>query len=337
MRLVTKALLAGAFSLTIMFALIGAATPSHADTGCTKTLAAGGDLSSFLGTLRSGDTGCLRQGQYTDGCSVSWGLDASPTTRATIRSYPGETATLHTSLGLSGDNLTARNLRIADIAASCGGDMSGFTVQGANDEILYSTVYNVTRHGILTNTSSSNVTVHGNWIDSVGSECNLDHGIYFQTSGRITRNVFKNLRCGYGIHLYSHPTNVVVAGNVVDGSRVRAGILVNCGGNCRVVNNIFVNNATYGITYRRCDAGDCVVKNNMTWGNKSGAVGDTLASKATGTRNVNPLFADSLYHLGATSPALDTADPTAVYWTDRDGVAAASGPADMGAYERPRT
>jgi hypothetical protein len=125
--------------------------------------------------------GCLRGGEYTDGCSVSWPLDANP--RATLQSYPGEQAILHTTLGLAGDNLTASHLRVT--GAGCAAQ-NGFTVQGANDVIEFSSVYDVSAHGVLTNTSSSNVTVHGNFIESIGSNCpNLDHGVYFQTSGRI--------------------------------------------------------------------------------------------------------------------------------------------------------
>jgi hypothetical protein len=77
---------------------------------------AGGDLSAFLSTLGSGDVGCLRGGQYTDGCAVSWSLNANP--RATLTSYPGEQAILHTSLGLEGSNLTASHLRITGIASA---------------------------------------------------------------------------------------------------------------------------------------------------------------------------------------------------------------------------
>jgi nitrous oxidase accessory protein NosD len=109
-------------------------------------------------------------------------------------------------------------------------------------------------HGVLTNTSSSNVTVHGNFIESVGSNGpNLDHGVYFQTSGRITRNVFKDIRCGYGIHLYSAPHDVIVAENTSVGSRTRSSIVVDTtDGNIAVVNNIFAQNATYGIYYVAC-------------------------------------------------------------------------------------
>lgn len=306
--------------------------PPPSTEACTKVLAAAGDLSSFLGTLRNGDVGCLRGGEYVDGCSVSWSTDAS--TRIRLRSYPGEKAIVHTSIGLAGDNLTAGpGLRITGIPFVCGSDMSGFTVRGANDVIEYNEVHDVTRHGILTHTSSSNTTVHGNYISTVGSECNLDHGVYFQRSGRITRNVFADTRCGYGIHLYSSPSNVVVAENTSVGSRVRAGILVNCSMNCWVVNNVLARNATHGITYRACSSG-CVVDNNITWNNRSGSVGDSLASRATNTRNVDPRFVDSRFHVATTSPAADTGRADYAYFPDLDGVRAMVGTRpDVGAYE----
>ena len=307
--------------------------PPPPQSSCTRTLAAGGDLSSFLSTLRSGDVGCLRGGEYTDGCEVSWSLNANP--GATLTSYPGEQATLHTSLGLAGDNLTASHLRITGIDPACGSSMSGFTVQGANDTIEFSTVYDVPRHGILTNTSSSNVTIHGNLIQLTGSTCNLDHGIYFQTSGQIIRNVFMDMRCGYGIHLYAHPHDVLVAENTLVGSHVRAGIVVQSdGSNITVVNNVAANNATYGIYFQACGS-NCLVDHNITWGNAQGGVGGTLAGQVTNNRNVDPQFVDGLYHVAPSSPAVDTARPDFVWYPDRDGVPNGRGAgADLGAYER---
>jgi Periplasmic copper-binding protein (NosD) len=213
--------------------------------------------------------------------------------------------------------------------------MSGFTVQGANDVVEYSSVYDVTRHGILTNTSATNTIVHGNFIESVGSECNLDHGIYFQTSGRITRNVFKDIRCGYGIHLYAHPSHVIVAENTSVGSRVRAGIVIHTdGSDISVVNNIFAGNATYGIYYQACGS-DCVVDNNLTWGNAVRAVGGNLAGQVTNNRNVDPQFSDGLYHVTDSSPAKDSARARFSYFADVDGVPRAIGAnPDLGAYER---
>jgi hypothetical protein len=264
---------------------------------------------------------------------VSWSRDAS--SRATLTSYPGEQAILHTSLGLAGNNLTASHLRITAIDPACGSSMSGFTVQGANDVIEYSSVYDVPKHGIITNTSSTNVTIHGNFIESVGSNCNLDHGIYFQTSGQIIRNVFKDVRCGYGIHLYAHPHDVIVAENTSVGSRVRAGIVIQTdGSNITVANNVFANNATYGISFQACGSG-CLVDNNITWENALGGVGGSLAGQVTNNRNVNPQFNDTRYHVAPTSPAVDTARADFVAFPDRDGVPELLGVgADLGAYER---
>jgi hypothetical protein len=301
-------------------------------SGCTKTLAAGGDLSTFLSTLRNGDAGCLRGGEYRDGCAVSWDSDAA--SGIVLRSYPGEQAILHTSLGLAGNNLTASRLRITGINPSCGAE-SGFTVQGANDVVEYSSVYDVSRHGILQSTSATNTIIHGNFIESVGSECNLDHGIYFQKSGRITRNVFKDIRCGYAIHLYAHPSHVVVAENTSVGSRVRAGIIIRTdGSDIAVVNNIFSGNATYGIYYVACGSG-CVVDRNITWGNTLGGVGGDLGGSVTGNRDVDPQFTDARYHVAGTSPAVDTGRNDYADFPDLDGVqgVAGSGP-DLGAYER---
>ena len=290
-------------------------------------------MSTFLNSLASGDVGCLRGGEYTDGCAVTWTLDANP--RATLTSYPGERAILHTSLALAGNSLTVSGIRVTGINPACGGNLSGFSVQGANDVIEYSSVYDVTRHGILQNTSATNTVVHGNFIESTGSDCELDHGIYFQASGRITRNVFKDIRCGYGIHLYAHPSNVVVAENTSVGSRVRAGIVIRTdGSNIAVVNNIFANNATFGINVVACAFG-CVVDNNISWGNVLGPVGGPLALLATNTRNVDPQFIDARFHVSGTSPAVDSARAAYSYFSDLDGVPGVIGAnPDLGAFER---
>lgn len=294
---------------------------------CTKTLAAGGDLSTFLGTLVAGDTGCLHGGDYTDGCSISWAGTA-----ATLQSYPGEVAVVHTMLILSGNSLTVHGLEVT-IPTSCGTSTSGFSVQGAGDTVEFNYIHDIPRHGVLTGTASSNVTVHGNYIAHTGTTCNLDHGIYFQTSGRITRNVIVDPRCGYGIQLYASPHDVTVAENTVVGSRVRSGLVIVCQANCKVANNIFAQNATAGFTYRSCGSG-CVVDNNIAWGNPVDCE-DALCSTATNTRHVDPLFADAFYHVSLGSPAVDTARQDFAFFPDRDGVSQALGAGpDLGAFER---
>jgi Right handed beta helix region/Bacterial Ig domain len=325
--------------------------PPPSEAGCTDIASAGSDLSTFLASLTNNDVGCLRGGEYRDRCEVGWTLDAA--NRATIQSYPGEVAILHSSLRLDGDNLTARRLRVTGIAASCGGDMSGFTVTGANDVIEFNVIRgdgrvainpagDISRHGVLTGTASRNTRIHGNLIEGVGSECHLDHGIYFQRSGRITRNVIKEIPCGNGIHLYDSPSNVLVAQNTTVRSHIRSGILVRTtGGNITVVNNISAFNGVspaleeYGIRIEACGAGGCVVDNNITWQNESGSIGGALARLATNTRNVDPRFADAEYRVTASSPATDTARSAFSYFPDRDGVSTQQGAGpDLGAYEQ---
>jgi hypothetical protein len=324
------------FTAVISSILIAAAiaVPAPAQvTPCTKILEPGGDLSTFIGTLRDGDVGCLRQGSYRDGCVLDWNLDAG-LDRAVLRSYPGETATLNTSLRLMGDNLTAEHLNTEDIAATCGGDMSGYEVRGANPRVLYNRVYGVSRHGVLTGSESTNVLIHGNRIQTTGSECNLDHNIYHQSTGRITRNVLVDARCGYGIHLYSGPSNTVVAYNTIVGSRVRSGIVIDTSrGNIQVYENVLTGHAWHGVTFKRCATGGCVVDRNITWDNAQGPIGGALAAQATNTRNVDPRYADLDYRPSALSPMVDTAVRDAIHWPDRDGTTEPVGPADVGAYE----
>jgi Right handed beta helix region len=212
--------------------------------------------------------------------------------------------------------------------------MSGFTVQGANDVIKFWSVYDVPRHG-FSRTRRHRTSRSRHFIQSVGSTCNLDHGVYFQTSGRIIRNVFKDVRCGYGIHLCAHPHDVIVAENTSVGSRVRACIVISTdGSNITVVNNVFANNATYGINYQACGSGGAV-DNNLTWGNALGPVGGSLAGLLTNNRNVDPRFSDAQYHVTPTSPAVDTARADFVSFPDLDGIPDHLGAgADLGAYER---
>jgi hypothetical protein len=173
----------------------------------------------------------------------------------------------------------------------------------------------VPRHGILTNTSSSNVTIHGSFIETVGSGCNLDHGVYFRPLGRISRNVFKDIRCGYGIHLYA-PHDTIVAENTSVGSRVRAGIIIETdGSNITVVNNIFANNATAD-QLQSC--GRPGIDNNITWGTPTA---DRRQPRRTGDKQPqrSRLHRPRLPRQQL-EPRQDTARAPFSYFADLDGV-----------------
>jgi hypothetical protein len=279
----------------------------------------------------------LRGGTYSDGALVAWTTDASSSNRITLTEYPNEQAEIvGTTLALEGDYLTVRDLTIRDVKTL---DYDCVATGGTGERLEHNLIQRCARHGILLHTTTRNVSVTRNFIDDVGlNSANTapDHGIYVQGSGgSVTRNVFARTK-GYGIHAYGDggtmPHDYVIAENTVVGSRTRAGILVNCSTNCRIVNNIFASNATAGITYRRCSSG-CVVDTNITWRNRA-PVEDALASRATNTRNVDPQFIDAHYHVARTSPAVNAARPDFAYFPDLDGKGLARLVPDLGAYER---
>ena len=309
-----------------------ACLPGALPGACTKTLAAGGDLSTFVASLRPADVGCLRGGRYTDGLEVHWSANGTALSRITLTSYPGEKAELvGTTLVLDGDYLTVRNLTLRDLLA-VGAD--GIAVSGNADRVEHNVIRNVYEQGILLHTDSSNATITGNDVREVGQPgSNLDHGIYVQGDGHVVvNNVFAQIRGGYGIHVYPSSSAATVAQNTVVGSQTRAGIIIDTsGGDVEVVNNVLVGNATYGIVNRRCDLGGCVVDTNLAWDNAQGAVD----GPATHTLVADPKFADAEYHVAAGSPVIDAARSDYSFSPDRDwALRPLGGGPDLGAYER---
>jgi hypothetical protein len=186
----------------------------------------------------------------------------------------------------------------------------------------------------LLHTDASNAVITRNDVRDVGQAgSNQDHGIYVQGNGHvITDNVFANMRGGYGIHVYPSSSNVIVAENTVVNSETRSGIIVDTtGGNIIVVNNILVGNTDYGVLNRQCALGGCVVDHNLAWNNGLGAV----SGAATNTRQADPQFVDTGYHVASGSPAVDAGRTDYSYGPDRDGAARPQGNGpDLGAYER---
>jgi chitodextrinase len=310
--------------------------PPPPSSDCTDTLSAGGDLSTFLSTLGPGDVGCLRAGEYTDGASVSWSTDAPASSRITLRSFPNETAVVHSEIHLGGDNLTLQGFTISNTrqgSCNAGANPTGcdaVRISGTGDHVLDMTLEGTGRHGVLFHTSSSNGMVARCLIRDIGTAPDtLKHGIYFNGNGHVVvNNVITDINAGYGIQLYPSSSNVTVAQNTVVGSEVRAGIVINTSGSGNVVvNNILASNAWRGINYVACSA--CTIDRNLEFGNgtSGGAVPGTIAA--------NPQFIDSLFRVAATSPAVDAARADHSFSPAFGGVVRyrGSGP-DLGAHER---
>jgi Right handed beta helix region len=288
--------------------------PTPPPNNCTDILAAGGDLSTFLGSVTAGDVGCLRGGDYTDGSAIAWSGSS-----ATLQSFPGETARVHTELHLNGPSLTVQRFTISNTTSACNSGANppgcdGIRVSGSGVRILDMVIDNVNRHGILFHTSSSGGQVLRNVVSNTGtSGSTIKHGIYVPSSGHlIANNVIYGQRGGYGIQLFSSPSNVTVAQNTVADVAVRPGLVVNGSGN-RVVNNIFEN----GWTFSSGSCSSCTIDRNLT--------GD-------------PGFIDSLYRVGPASPAVDAARTDFSFTPAFGGVVRpiGAGP-DIGAHERSKT
>jgi hypothetical protein len=313
---------------------------------CTKVAAAGADLSTFLGTLVAGDVGCLPGGNYTDGISVSWGLNATSSSPAVLQSVPGQAANIvGTQLGLAGTYLTVKDLTVRDVAGG-----NGIDITGDHDSVTHNTLsndgFNDSAGGaVLTHTGADFVTITRNFITGSGPTGGTQyHGIYLGGDGGshghvITRNVIVNTKGGYGIHFYDGTTanpiyDVVIAENISNGSVTRSGILLQGeGSNVTVRDNITTNNAPgyAGITSRTAASG-LVINHNLSFGNTYDC--DDCVG-VTGTIHADPLYVvgDAQMHVQASSPAVDTA--LFGYFPDRDGALAVVGAGpDMGAYER---
>ena len=328
-------------------------SPSGSDSNNGAQSSPWKTLGKAMSALGAGQTAYLRAGTYEEAISgscgtsfntLTWKGNGSSSAPITILGYPGEEkqAIVKARLQLEGSWLKLGNMVIehnnaydGDTAACVGSRAIG--IGGSDIEVSGLEIRNIGETGVLFHTSSLRGKALRNYIHDVGREnTNQDHGFYVQGSGHlIVNNVVVRPRGGYGIHLYSSPSNVIVAQNTVIGSKVRSGIIIDTTGtNIIVVNNITANNANYGILARKCASG-CVYDNNLAYGNSSGA---TSGSGITNTLTGNPLFVNASadnYRLQSGSPAIGAAVASYSYTPDLDSIIrpVGTGP-DLGAFER---
>lgn len=185
---------------------------------CTKTLAAGGNLKSFVDSLGAGQTGCLRAGTYGGSDVYLKKPDV------TLASYPGEKATITAFVEVYPEATRSRLTRLK----FDGGNNSGNTVTlkiQANDAILSDSEVTKGGKGICTLIGSWNaaerVIVERNRIYNCGpSTSKFDHQLYLgKAKGTIIRyNLLSANAGGWGVHLYPSAQGTLVEHNIIDGN-----------------------------------------------------------------------------------------------------------------------
>lgn len=222
-------------SVTLDVGLLSPGVPS----GCTFVAAPDGtdgapgtvrrpfrSVRRLLGTLRPGDTGCLRAGVYTEDVTVRHG--GRQDARVTLRSFPGQTATIRGRLYLArgSDYTTIEYLHLDGFSRTRACAPNRCPSPSVNSNHVTFNHDDVTNHhtaicydigsdkyGIATDT----LIVHNRIHDcGVLPARNHDHGIYIQAARdtRIESNlIFDN--ADRGIQLYPAATGTIIEGNVI--------------------------------------------------------------------------------------------------------------------------
>jgi hypothetical protein len=194
------------------------ASPGGSDSAAGTEAAPYRSLQKLTSSLEAGQTACLRSGSY--GGEQVW-LDKPDTT---LKSYPGERATITAFLEVDPDAARAHVQGLRFDAANNGND-AGVKLQ-ADDTVFSDNELTKGGHGICLVAASYNpaqrVVIERNRIYDCGpSDSKWDHDIYLVHSrGAIVRwNVLSGNSGGWGVHLYTDADNTVIEHNVIDGNK----------------------------------------------------------------------------------------------------------------------
>jgi hypothetical protein len=200
-------------------------------------------VSRLIRSLQPGQTGCLRKGRY-----------GGPRTKIdfwrhgiTIRSYPGERATIQGWPYISGAGTTLSHLNFdlnnvghttSHCAESGGRSPSAYSLQIEtsdvtieHDNIFQNDVPLTERAGAIGvgfNTSDSHIVVRYNRIHDVGWCPVEDHGVYLDhvSGAGVYDNWIYDIPGGTGVQLWSTTTNAHVYANVID--QAASGFTLGC-------------------------------------------------------------------------------------------------------------
>jgi copper-binding protein NosD len=296
---------------------------------CTRVASTGGSdrssgsvrapyrtLKRLVTSLRPGMVGCLRAGTY-GGPSVYTDFDRSGTrsARITLRSYPGEKATLAGYIEVEGDYVNFTNLKVDNSntfigGSDCGGRSQSFTLSGSNiildhDEFTASNP-SLSSNGIYV--EGNNEIIRFNKIHGVGTCNGHDHGIYVATSRnfRIEYNWIFDCRKGWGIQLFPNARDGRIRHNIIDGCGSGVTISDGDGDHKSSDNGIDHNLITNSVGLRGFNDGTAIagccahspdgnlVARNIFWKNAGGPFDDYVGRSYVARENVsaNPRYAN---------------------------------------------
>jgi parallel beta-helix repeat protein len=263
-------------------------------------------------SLGPGQTGCLRTGAYDLGGELTFGRSGQAGAPITLRSYPGERATLWGGtiyLPARSSHIRLQQLNID----TAGTSQAGLQIMSARDALIGDRITNHADH-------ASCIILGSNigWGEAVGTvishdvihECgspadgNQDHAIYFDNSvgAQITNNVIWGTS-GFAIHLYENARDNVIRHNVMDDNRY--GVVFGDNSGFRSSGNIVANNVisdttdSYGAqSYWNGAAGrGNILARNCIYNAVKGAIGrPTIGFQAIGNVVARPRFVDAARH-----------------------------------------
>ena len=295
-------------------------TTTSLPPSCDRVASAGqGTANALLGSLTSGQVGCLHGGIYT--ASSSNVLDVSKS-NVTVMAYPGERPVLR---GLVIIRNGANAVHLANLSVEGPGGSNTIQVYGDDFVLEGSDITNSWRGrscmmlGDNSAGTPDRPVIRNNRFHECGnlSNGNQDHAIYAAhvVDGRISSNTFWD-SAAYAIQLYPDAQGTIVSHNTIDGGSpsVRGGVIFggdsnNASSGNVVEYNVIAYAATYNIdSWWGGPVGNSnIARYNCVYGGGAGNIAPTKGFVSQDNVIANPLFEDrstSDYTLLATSPCI---------------------------------
>ena len=219
-----------ALSSLALIAALAIPASAHAETpDCSKVVTAGGSVQQLVNSLLPGETGCLRAGGYSQSVTITrGGVTGRP---VTLRSYPGEKATLTGRLVVK----KGANFVVVEDLWLDGRNSSNLPspTVNANDVVFRNNDVTNQHTAICFVLGASNVdssatygralrpVIENNRIHNCGKlpAANHDHGIYVEgTDDAQIRGNWIYDNADRGIQLFPDAQRTSVTGNVLDGN-----------------------------------------------------------------------------------------------------------------------